>query len=168
MTLRLASMQMTAPFASFRSYFDNYALIWGSSPCLLLAVAVQDMFAGGKAPENHHQRDSGGKFAPSACFGLVSCTLIECYEVICIFVVYVENKISLLTLLNLFANANGNGKWQGKRGKRRRIEPSRRGERRCRKILLTEAVSLPQWVLDLFAPAMPPMYLEKILARLRG
>lgn len=60
----------------------------------------------------------------------------------------------------------GNGKESGEN----EGELSHRGEASedAEKILLTEAVSLPQWVLDLFAPAMPPMYLEKILARLRG
>jgi len=68
---------------------------------------------GESPPTNHRPLKLS---APSACFRSRSRALIECYEVICIFVVYVENKISLLTLLNLFANESGNGE-RGKRGK---------------------------------------------------
>jgi len=126
--------EIYANCASFRSHFDNYAVIWAKIPFafpfprLLLTVGIRIYLhrVPGKSSENHHPTPPTEVACSISMFRSRSRALIECYEVICIFVVYVENKISLLTLLNLFANENGNGKRAGKlretRGKVRKAK----------------------------------------------
>jgi len=54
--------------------------------------------------------------------------------------------------MEMESGRGNSGKLEEKCGKRKRIEPSRREPGEAEKILLTKAVSLAQWIPDLFAP----------------
>jgi len=54
--------------------------------------------------------------------------------------------------MEMESGRGNSGKLEEKCGKRKRIEPLRREPGEAEKILLTKAVSLAQWIPDLFAP----------------